>query len=534
MRKALVIRFCAVCALWWLGGLLVSGQEAPPASQEETKPEIPEIADEPKTIDPAEFMPAPLAERVTVEFKDSSLREIFDWFRDERKLVVLVDSEALAEREVLPSDPVSDRLSNAPAYLLLNRMSALGVAWYFEDEVLHITTAEKAEEHMTTISHGVGDLLDAGFNGDALIETITGAIAPETWEEVGGPGAVSLLGDVLFVRQRDDLQREVRGLLAALRKHGRRTFVFDAPEHLTLRQKLDENVSVDFRDTPLESAVRELAEKAQIDIRLDEVALREAGVRDRHPISVVLTDRKLKTVLQAMLNEPNLTWSIRDAALWITTDERGEEWLKTAVYDVRDLCRDEDESKGLREAIMSQAEPEAWENVGGPADLIFPRPGTLVVNAPEDLLDEVLSLLEAYREALRASKPRRRPEDEANKVVTVYYRMHANMADSLSELLPKLVRPDSWRNAERPEAPGEVIRAASKPDPINPAENKELASELVIARAVLIVKQTQAAHDEIREIIRRVGSGDALDAGGFGGGLGGGGFGGGFFGVPDR
>jgi hypothetical protein len=61
---------------------------------------------------------------------------------------------------------------------------------------------------------------------------------------------------------------------------------------------------------------------------------------------------------------------------------------------------------------------------------------------------------------------------------------------------------------------------------------------LVMARAVLIIRQTRAAHGEIEEVIRRVQSGDGVAqgmgglgraAGGFGGG--GGGFGGGFFSV---
>ena len=67
---------------------------------------------------------------------------------------------------------------------------------------------------------------------------IESTLSPASWENAGGPGVVSFLGDVIFIRQTDNVQREVRGLLAALREHGRRTFSLDPPQHALLRQKL--------------------------------------------------------------------------------------------------------------------------------------------------------------------------------------------------------------------------------------------------------------------------------------------------------
>ena len=70
---------------------------------------------------------------------------------------------------------------------------------------------------------------------------------------------------------------------------------------------------------------------------------------------------------------------------------------------------------------------------------------------------------------------------------------------------------------------------------LQPADPDASARKLVTERAVLIIRQTRAAHDEIAEVIRRVESGDTMgskDAMGMGGGFGG--FGGGFFSVPVR
>jgi hypothetical protein len=480
--------------------------------------------------------PGPLAARATVDFTDSSLREILNWLRESQQLVVLLENDALSGIGVMPGDPVSDRLDDAPVYLLLNRLRTLGIAWYFEDDILHVTSVEAADERQTTVPYSIGDLRDAGYELDDVQQVIEKAIAPDSWESAGGNGVISFLGDVMFIRQTDQYHRELRGLLSALREHGRQTFVLDPPQHLRLREKLEEMTTVAFRDTPLEAAVKQLSDSMQIDIRLDLPALRSSDIRERAPITLSLNDRQLKTVLEAMLIDLHLTWVLRDGVLWVTSHDEAEQLLKTAVFDVRDLCRDYGESNALTEAIVTQTEP-VWSDVGGPGLLHFARPGTLVVHSTERSLGEVRNLLETYRTALRTSKPRPRDEDDPNKVTTVYYRMHSGVANDLSFLLPRLVRPETWKSPQQPEAQGEILLATSAPE-VQPGGAKKAAAEeqdattqaLLIARSVLIIQQTQAAHDEIAEVIRRVESGDPPAF--VGGGFGGGGFGGGFFSAP--
>ncbi len=195
------------------------------------------VADEPKTIDPATLVPAPLAVTATVQFTNASLGDVLEWLRTEQKLTVLLETSALAESEISLVEPVSDRLHEAPLYLLLNRLRILGLAWYFEDNILHITSAAVADARRKTLPYNVGDLLDGGYELNDLADVITGTVAPESWEDVGGDGAVKFLGDVMFIRQTDPVQRQVQGLLAALRKHARQTFILDPPQHLALRHE---------------------------------------------------------------------------------------------------------------------------------------------------------------------------------------------------------------------------------------------------------------------------------------------------------
>lgn len=513
------------------------------------------ISDEPKTIDPANYVPEPLAKLVTVDFSDASLTEVVAWLRDEQGIAVLVDGDALADVGLLMGDPVSDHLSEAPLYFLLNRLRSLGLAWYYDDDVLYITTEEAIEERQTNVPYQVGDLFDAGVEPDALIDVLVTAVEPLSWEEVGGQGTVSRLGDVMFVRQQDRVHREVEGLLEALRHHGRRTFALDPPQHTLMRQKLHEQASANFRNTPLKEAVAQLSEQTGVDIRLDARALDEVGIRERAPVSLSLDNRKLSTVLQAMVIDLDLTWALRDGVLWMTSVEDAKERTKTAVYDVRDLCRDDGESDALADAIVSQASPLGWEAVGGQNTISFAKAGVMVIGATDQVHDEVLELLESYRTALLSSKPRDRDLVDPNEATTVYYRLHANVARALARLLPQLVRPESWKSAGRPDAVGEILFVESAPDlehvgaqSAGGSESDASAREIVVARAVLIVTQTRDAHDEIQKVIRRVEHGDASDPfptgagggmggmgggiGGMGGGMGGGGFGGGMFSVP--
>jgi hypothetical protein len=541
MRRDLALLTGILAPLLWLTVSTVGmGQETarPP---ETATPELPEISDEPRTVDPATSMPPPLTRLVTADLSNTSLGELVNWLRDELGLVVLLKRSALDEVGVLPSEPVSDRLENDPIFLVLDRLRPLKIGWYFENDILYITSHAEMESRFSTSPYTIGDLLDADYDVDVLQEIIVSTIAPGTWVESGGAGTLSVLGDVIFVRQTESIQREVQGLLTALRQHGRQTFVLDSPRHTEYRRLLEEEFSVDFRDTPLETAVRELAQMSKVDLRLDVPALRSVRVREREPMTVRLSERKLKTILQAMVMDLHLAWVLRDGVLWLTSRDEADEFLRTAVFDVRDLCRDAAESRALRGAITSQTADEVWVDGGGSGALASAKPGTLVVRNQEHVLASVLELLEAYRAALRTSKPRVRDEVDPNEVVTVYYRMHASIAEELDELIQTLVEPGTWASDMRPDAPGKVLRIASAPEWMALGRSGQAMAEpggetsLLAARAVLIITQTRAVHDEIAKVLRRIEAGDpraSTSPYGDAGGTGMGGFGGGFFSVP--
>ncbi|MBM80794.1 MAG: hypothetical protein CMJ78_09390 [Planctomycetaceae bacterium] len=512
--------------------LLIAGTASVSMAQDEADPaeaipKPPTIPDEPKTVDPANHVPEQLAKLATVEFADKSLRDIAAWIQTEQKIPVLFDTKTLNETGVALGEPVTDRLQNEPVYLLLNRLRGLNLAWYVEDNILRITTTSVASERMSTQPYNVGDLLDGGFKQAAISNVIQETTSGPWEEESGEGGGLEWLGDVLFVRQTDNMHREVNGLLAALRKHARRTFTLDPPQHGALREKLAANVSVNFNDTPLSKVVEDLATQSKADIRLEPIGLRNARVRDREPITLKLSDRPLSTTLDVLLADLELRWILRDGVLWLTDQVTASRFMKTAVFDVRDLCRDSSEADALGNAIQTQTSGPWLNDEGNGGSYIFAKPGALVVRQTETILEEIHTLMATYRKALLASKPRER--SDIDEVSTRYYRMHINIAKDLSVLLPLLVEPKSWINDEQPNAVGTVMKLSSRPDVVAVTKEKQ-ASAVLMDQAVLIIRQTRSVHEKISDVIARIESGDTpLTATG-----GGSGFGGGFFSVDEE
>lgn len=493
------------------------------------EPERPKfvIPDEPKTIDPAQFeplIPPKLAAKATAAFEGASLREVVEWLNGQG-IPTLLDESGLEEAAITSDAPIDDRLTDEPVYFLLDRLDSLDLDWYLDDGIVHLTSRESADERMTTLSHNVGDLYDAGYDGSTLIDLITSMIDPESWPEFGGTGSASIrgLGDVLFVSQSQRNHRQILGLLAALRKHGRMTYIAEPPQHEVLRTALREKiVSAEFRGTRLEQAMNDLATQAGVAIRLDETGLEEVAMTRRSPVDLTLKETRLATTLEAIVSDMDLDWILKGGAIVITSRETADVETKTAVFDVRDLTIDDRERSALIDAITSTLDPESWPEFGGTgnASIRMPKLGVLVVSQSERNLAAVADLLSRYREAITLSKPRKpRDEKDPNEVITVYYRMPKQMAHELATGLPALVEPGTWNKAENDELRGKVIEIASSPD------MTAGLSEALAARSTLIVTHTRATHEKIEKTIRRITNGDqqatpmAMGMGGFGGGL---------------
>ncbi|MFO1091948.1 MAG: hypothetical protein U0992_01355 [Planctomycetaceae bacterium] len=548
MSRRFPLEIAAACLTILTAARLASAQAAPqapadqPAATQSTLDIV--ISDEPRTIDPATLVPQRLAQPATVQFDNASLNEVVEWLRDDQKINSIADAKHLQDAGISLGEPITDALNNEPLYLLLNRLRVVGVTWSYRDDILRLMPANMQDQPLRTQPYPVGDLFDAGYQSDAVLDSIRTCTGSKWESEEGSGGEVQALGDVLFIRQTEQGHREIAGLLAALRKHGRRTFTYDEPQHFAIREKLNAPVSLDVQDAPLIDVLADIAQQAAVEIRTDAAAFREERVRDREPVSATLSAQPMHVVLQAVLTPLKLDWVLRDGILWATSADEASQTQKTAMFDVRDLCRDDSESEALKDAIVEYTAGPWSTGAGQHGRLEFARSGTMVVRQTEGQLDAILQLLEDYRTALRSSKRRARTEEKPDDIITRYYRLQSQIATELRQYLPALVEPGSWRNDQHPDANGTIFQLASVKEVLDSHGNQVVEnakeqgrnSAQVVEYAVLIIQQKRATHEKIAELIDKVENGESqgMGMGGMGMGGGMGGFGGGYFSTREH
>lgn len=478
------------------------------------------IADEPKYIDPITLVPEPLRAKLTHTFQETPLTEVATWIQSQMGLNVVLDERALEDAGVLVGEPVTESLVEVPLYQFLDRLERIGVDWKFEEGLVTLLSQKSS---LRNVQYNIGDLLDLEFKSADLIPALTSTVEPDSWVAAGGLGTAAVLGDVLFVRQFPRSHRKVVAFLEALRRPARRIWIDEPRAHEQLIEILNRKASAQFQGAQLSQVIQSLADQHKLNLRLDRVALRKVRISERIPVTIDIRDQPIRTILQIITSQHQLAWFHRDGVLWITPQDEAAV-PKLALFDVRDLCRDINDCRSLQAAIEQQASPESWSNLGGNAIISFPKSGFMVVSQTEPNMDEVLTLLENYRSALKISKRRISPEIDPEGYETKYYRLPTPIADDLQDLLPKLIAKESWAKTQKEGARGTIEMCRSRSELRTGDASRSIPSELE-SYSVLIIHQKRKVHPEISALLQKILDGDmVLSPGTAGmGGMGGGG-----------
>src|SRR6185437_1886184 len=191
---------------------------------------------------PQEAEPGPNANEAAIEkalgakldlaFVDAPLSDVIDFIRQRTQLDVHVDSRALADAGLGMDTPITRRLVGLSLRAALRLMlDEMDLTYVIRNEVLMITSKTESENMLVYKVYPVFDLVvrppDAPQSGAAvdyqsLVEVLTANIAPTTWDEVGGPGAVQPFANagVLVISQTTQVHEEIVGYLRALREVG--------------------------------------------------------------------------------------------------------------------------------------------------------------------------------------------------------------------------------------------------------------------------------------------------------------------------
>lgn len=170
--------------------------------------------------------------------------------------------------------------------------------------------------------------------------------------------------------------------------------------------------SVDFVEQPLRDVVAEIGKQFQIPILLAAKRLAEASVSPETPVNKRLPNLPLESILKLILEELDLTFTIRHNVILITTPEDQESQLTTRVYPVCDLVASwASPSRGIYESAATDYDslidmitltlsPQSWNDVGGPGSIEgFNNAASLVVSQTRDVHRQVENLLTTLRRA---------------------------------------------------------------------------------------------------------------------------------------
>ena len=140
---------------------------------------------------------------------------------------VWVDTDRIKDEGVSPDAPISCDLDATRLEEILEvALRPLQLTAMPYRSVIYITTHYVSAELQTRRIYNIRFLLDVLHTDmwdDRMIELIKNQVAPHSWDDVGGPGSIDVLGDSLFIAQTYPVHREIEHFLDALEKMATRT-----------------------------------------------------------------------------------------------------------------------------------------------------------------------------------------------------------------------------------------------------------------------------------------------------------------------
>jgi hypothetical protein len=497
---------------------------------------------------------AALAKSVNFEFVETPLNDVIQFVKETYKIEILADNRVLSDAGIDPTSlPITlkvDGISLKSA--LAHLFGQQGLIAVIQDEVLLVTTKERAESILEPRVYGVLDLItsknDAEFDYDPLIDMITGTVATQTWSELGGPSTIEGMHGNLVISQTEAVHQLITELLATLRAVHKEqeagktegAKIIGAGNRIPpkIEKLLSLKTSLEYVETPLTDVLADLSNRVGISFQIDARSLSDAGIDPSLPMTIDVRNVSVRAALANLLRPHELVWLFQNEVPLITTKEQGDLQQIIGVYPVADIVGPNsqtdaekklehaaDDADVLIDTLTGNVDTETWSELGGPGtisslDKEYPM---LVISQTAQTHEKIERLLGDLRESRRAqAEALGKLAAEPMKPQTPELRVYAlripdpkapmMTPNEIVETLKLMVEPQSWTD-------------------------KQFFIHAVTGR--LIVRHTPKVQREIRKLLLELGV-DALSGagaaaaggGGFGGGGGagvggGGGFGGG-------
>jgi len=164
-----------------------------------------------------------LAAHVTFESEQLTLGDLIDAVSKKSAVQVLLDEKAIAEAgHGAESEIPTLQLAGVTLAAALTRfLQPMELTWIVRDEVLCITSRAEADSALVTKVYPTGGLFGSDPGSATqharLRDVITSTIVPDGWDEMGGPGTISVAPQLLVVSQSRVVHDAIDDLLGKLR-----------------------------------------------------------------------------------------------------------------------------------------------------------------------------------------------------------------------------------------------------------------------------------------------------------------------------
>jgi hypothetical protein len=177
---------------------------------------------------------------VKVDFVEEPLKDVIQRISDIVDVPIVLSLKKLEEASVSPDTPITKALKGITLRSVLRTiLKDLELTYAIRDEMIHITTPEDAESQLISRIYHCRDLIDwaagRGLLKDGaqpkqpdltslddkralvLMEFLTSTVKPDSWDDVGGPGAIYNFYGLFIVFQTAEVHEQIEDSLQMLR-----------------------------------------------------------------------------------------------------------------------------------------------------------------------------------------------------------------------------------------------------------------------------------------------------------------------------
>ncbi|MFN0020741.1 MAG: hypothetical protein ACKVP0_20980 [Pirellulaceae bacterium] len=350
------------------------------------------------------------------EYAEVPLKQFLGSISHRFQIPMIVASKKLEEAGFNLEAPVTFTMSGVSLRTFLrNSLGDLGLTYTLEQELMVITTPEDAGSRLIMLFYPVHDLIDRNSPQDPqdLLDVITSAVDPDTWEDVGGPGSLKLVAEGwLLVAQSQEEHEHLLEFLHQLRHYVPRGSRL--PPELTIHERgarhiqslLCQPAILDLESLSLDQFSAALQKRLGVQVALATRKLEEEAI-DPSSIDICLDPQPqpLWRQLHEGLQVSGLSFLVRDECIQITTAEDAGSRLEREIVDVRDLAIFSSGSSSeqfLMQLIRHSVDPDTWEDTGGPGSITSFKDCLVIFQYGQQSFEirEFLSWLRAHRNEL--------------------------------------------------------------------------------------------------------------------------------------